>query len=332
MQGCDVVSSFPKNRAVRVLNRAIVTLAAFACLPASAAPPGLWSDVDQSMLVSIDDDITRNISRDGFFDGIQISEVRFSENGFDWHLIQFSSIEKPDGPNWIVPHDDENAAFDAMIAAIQKYGGTGISVNSGTGSARLQSGAGVCGVKSARVTSCDPNRNFDAQTPVFTAAFVNMLKPDQPVIALHTNSHGFSGDGAGGRGDITIYDRKAFARGGIKARENGRLADNPTGDMDNPDTLALSAFLARSGQPPEDDAACGKGMTQSGVHFWHEAVGKSDGSLSNYLILNRPDIAYMNAESRAEIDPALAAGRHAVMIKTYLEKCAALWDKPATRP
>lgn len=332
MQRGNVVSSFFKDRAVTHFNPMIASLALFAAISASSTPITSWTDIEGSNLVSIDDDVARNIAREGFFDGIRISEYRFSENGFDWHLIRFSSIEKADGPNWIVPHDDENAAFDAMIAAIQKYGGTGISVNSGTGSARLQSGAGVCGVKSARVTSCDPNRNFDAQTPAFTATFVNMLKPDQPVIALHTNSHGFSGDGAGGRGDITIYDRKAFARGDIKARENGRLADNPTGDMENPDTLALSAFLARRGQPPEDDAACGKGMTQSGVHFWHEAVGKSDGSLSNYLILNRPDIAYINAESRAEIDLALAAGRHAVMIKAYLEKCTDLWDKPATRP
>lgn len=307
-------------------------LAALAMLSSAQPPSPTWSDVDRDALVSVDDDIARNVTRDGFFKGIQISEHRFSENGFDWHLIRFASMEKPDGPSWVVPHDDENAAFDAMIAAIHTYGGTGITVNSSPRGARFQSGDGVCGVKSSRLTKCDPNRNFDAQAPVYTAAFVSQFKPDQPVIALHTNSHGFAGDGAGGRGEITIYDRQAFARGAVQPRKDGKLAINPTPEMANPDTLALSAFLARHGRPPALDAACGTGMSQSGVHFWHEAVGKSDGSLSNYLALNRPEVAYMNAESRAEVDLALAARRHAVMITAYLEKCAALWDKPATHP
>ena len=314
------------------LRRGMLGVIAALLLLAAATPHVSWSEVELEALVQLDDDIARNMKRERFFDGIKISEYRFSENGFDWHLTRFSSVDKPDGPNWIVPHDDENAAFDAMIAAIQSYGGTGIAVNSGPGSERRQSGDGVCGVKSVRVNMCDPNRNFDAQTPKYTAAFVELFAPHRPVIALHTNSHGFSGDGAGGRGDITIYDREAFARGKIAARKNGRLAFSPATSMDNPDTLALSAYLARHGGPPAADVACGSGMARSGVHFWHEPVGKSDGSLSNYLALNRPDIAYMNAESRAEIDLALAAGRHAVMIKTYLEKCASLWDKPATRP
>ncbi len=309
-------------------------LAAIAALsiPTNAVPKANWLQVEPIALIQLDDDISRNMTGDGFFAGIKLSEYRFSENGFDWHLIRFTSIDKPIGPIWVVPHDDENAAFDAMIAAIRTYGGVGIAVNSGPGSDRRQSGNGVCGVKSGRTNMCDPNRNFDAQAPMFTAAFIDAFTPHRPVIALHTNSHGFSGDGAGGRGDITIYDREAFARGTIAARKNGRLAVNPAAEMQNPDTLALSAFLARRGGPAAHDAACGEAMAQSGVHFWHEAVGKSDGSLSNYLALNHPDLAYVNAESRAENDLALAAGRHAIMIKAYLEKCATLRNKPATRP
>jgi hypothetical protein len=315
-----------------IWRRGILGVFATMLLPAAAAPGVIWSQVEPKALIQIDDDVARNVTRDGFFKGVEISEYRFTENGFNWHLIRFSSADKPDGPNWVVPHDDENAAFDAMIAAIQKYGGTGIAVNSGPGSDRRQTGNGKCGIKKVRTTMCDPNRNFDAQTPMFTAAFVNSFNRHQPVLALHTNSHGFTGDGAGGRGDITIYDREAFARGKIAARKNGRLAVDPAAEMANPDTLALSAFLARRGGPPATDLACGSGMAKSGVHFWHEEVGKSDGSLSNYLALNRPDIAYMNAESRTETDLALSAGRHAIMIKVYLEKCSALWDKPATRP
>lgn len=306
--------------------------AAFLCVSIQATSTPIWADTKLADLAKVDDDVARNIAREHFFDGLNISEMRFSENGFDWHLLRFASVDKPDGPIWVVPHDDENAAFDAMISAVHTYGGTAIAVNSGPGSARRQSGDGNCGVRPGRVTSCDPNRNFGAQTPIFTAAFVGLFQPDQPVIALHTNSVGFSGDGAGGRGDITIYDRAAFIRGDIKAARNGQLAVDPLPEMANPDTFALSAFVEASGAPPAKDIACGNALVRSGVHFWHEPVRASDGSLSNYLILNRPDVAYVNAESRLEVDLALAASRHAIMIKAYLEKCAALRDKPSAQP
>lgn len=316
---------------MRHWSHAIAWLAVFVSVPTTATPP-TWKEIEPAALVSVDDDVIRNISRDGFFTGITMSETRFSENGFNWHLIRFVSVDKPAGPNWVVPHDDENAAFDAMIAAIHKYGGTGVAVNSGKGSARRQSGFGICGVRSVQASNCDPNRNFDARSPMFTAAFVNMFNPSQPVIALHTNSHGFAGDGAGGRGNITIYDAKAFADGKIKARKHGRLALNPSSDMANSDSFALSPFLASLGAPPPDDIACGKSMARSGIHFWYEPVRVSDGSLSNYLLLNRPNIRYLNAESRAEIDYAPAARRHAIMIAAYLEKCMNSGDYPATLP
>ena len=43
--------------------------------------------------------------------------------------------------------------------------------------------------------------------------------------------------------------------------------------------------------------------------------------MSNYLALNRPDIRYFNAESRAERDPAVAAARHRQIIAAYLRNC-----------
>lgn len=312
--------------------RVVLVASVFLCVPVEATPAPIWTDTTTADLANIDDDVRRNLPKQGFFDRINITEMRFTENGFDWHLLQFTSIDKPNGPVWVVPHDDENAAFDAMITAVHIYGGTGIALNSGPESARRQSGDGICGIRPARVTSCDPNRNFDAKSPIFTAAFMSLIQPNQPVIALHTNTVGFSGDGTGGRGDITIYDRTAFVRGELKAVRNGHLAVNPLPEMANPDTLALSAFVEASGAPPAKDLACGNAMARSGVHFWHEPVRASDGSLSNYLILNRPDIAYVNAESRLEVDLALAASRHAIMIKAYLEKCDESGDEPAAQP
>ena len=304
------------------------------CLAISvqATKPTVWNEISVEALRQVDDDIGRNIGKQDFFGGVKISEYRFSENGFDWHLIRFVNAENPDGPLWMVPHDDENAAFDGMIAAVSQYGGVGIAVNSGPGSARLQSGHGICGVRNTETANCDPNRNFDAKTPLFTSAFLAQRTAYQPVIALHTNSRGFSGDGEGGRGEITILDIAAFQRGEYSPRNGGVLAINPRAEMANADTLGLTAYLAREGKPDESKTRCGQGIANDGVHFWHERVTKSDGSMSNYLALNHPDIAYFNAESRNEADLAVAASRHGIMISAYLKNCGASGNKPTPRP
>lgn len=290
-------------------------------LPAQATKPSLWTDRSADELKAVDDDIARNIGIAGYFEGIAISEYRFRENGFDWHLIRFTNTAKPDGPLWMVPHDDENAAFDAMIVAIKEHGGVGIVVNSGPGSSRRQSGDGTCGVRPVTVSSCDPNRNFDVMTPLFTSAFLSQRPGKQPVIALHTNAAGFSGDGRQGRGEITVLDREATRHGEIKPRSGAIFAVNPKAEMANYDTLGLTAYLARDGKPDAAASKCGQAIANAGVHFWHERVSVSDGSMSNYLVLNRPDIAYFNAESRAEVDLAVAAARHKIMVAAYLANC-----------
>lgn len=293
------------------------------CLPLSAygTKPSRWQIASSVALGSVDDDIGRNSGMTGFFDGIEISEQRFTENGFAWHLIRFTSKNNSEGPLWMVPHDDENAAFDAMITALKEHGGVGITVNSGPGSVRRQSGNGICGVKASNVSGCDPNRNFGLSTPVFTRAFLSERSEGWPIIALHTNTPGFASDGQGGRGEITILDKAAHARRRIAPRAGGYLAIKPKPGMANYDTLGLTAYRATNGQPDVAATACGKAMANAGVHFWHERVGASDGSMSNYLALTRPDIAYFNAESRNEVDLAVAAARHKVMIDAYLSLC-----------
>ena len=288
-----------------------------------------WTQVSGKDLLTIkDDDIQRHVGDLNYFAGIQIDEWYIRENGFVWHLLRFTNIAKLLGPLWMVPHDDENAAFEGSIAALRQYGGVAVMVNSGPGSERRQSGKGTCGVRKDVVTSCDPNRNYAASSPKFTSAFLSQRAAGQPVIATHTNSHGFSGDGQGGHGEITILDKAAFQQGKTRPRPDGHFAINPTADMANYDTLVLTAYLASKGQPPSDAIACRTAMTNAGVHFWHERVARSDGSMSNYLVLNHPDIAYLNAESRLETDLILASSRHKVMINAYLDGCNS-GDKPA---
>jgi hypothetical protein len=275
-----------------------------------------WSRVtDMAALAAQDDDVRRHSGDAGFFAGIVIDERRFSENGFDWHLLRFASEKNPFSVLWVVPHDDEDAAFEAMIGAIHKYGGTGIVVNSGPGSERRQAGRGTCGGRPRMVNSCDPNRNFADATPLFTAAHLDHhTHAGQPIIALHTN-------GAGADGDFSLLDLDAYRRGQSVVRNGGYAARSPAPEMANYDTLGLIAHLARDGGPSSTAVACRNALNDTGIHFWHEEVKESDGSLSNYLALKRPEIAYFNAESREETDLSRSAARHGVMIDAYLEKC-----------
>jgi hypothetical protein len=306
------------------MTRRLLWLMALAlCLPnpASAQTPSAWTVTSAQALQAVDDDIARHVATAGFFDGLEISEYRFTENGFTWHLIRFRDVTKPDGPLWMVPHDDENAAFESMIAALRDYGGVAIAVNS-SGSQRRQAGRGECGPRRGAANTCDPNRNFDARTPLYTAAFLDQRPAGRPVIALHTNTPGFAGDGHGGQGDMTILDPFAYRRGLSAPRPGGVFATNPQPEMANFDTLGLSPYLARESRPTAASDRCGHAIAGAGIHFWHERVAASDGSMSNYLALNRPDIRYFNAESRAEGDPAKAAARHRLMIAAYLQNCA----------
>lgn len=283
-----------------------------------------WSMVSPLKRAAMaDDDIQWHANDPTYWDGIAIEQKKFSENGFDWHLLRFTNLENPSAVIWFVPHDDENGAFEGAIAALKKHGGMAIVVNSGPGSLRRQTGFGRCGGRPALVNSCDPNRNFSAATPLFTKAFLDhRTEGNQPIIALHTN-------GAGAAGDFSLLDIEAYKRGKVQLRQGAHRARSPTAQMDNYDTLGLIAYRAKDGKPDDASVACRNALNDNGIHFWHERVAKSDGSLSNYLALERPDILYFNAESREESNLAISASRHAVMIAAYLKNCVRSGDKPA---
>lgn len=265
-----------------------------------------------------DDDLIRHEAHTDFLANITVSELRFSEAGFDWHLLRFVNAAKPVGPLWVVPHDDENAAFESAIAALKTHGGVAVVVNSGAGSSRLQSGHGTCGGRKTVVSRCDPNRNFSAATPLFTNAHLDQRAPGQPVIALHTNTPGFGP----GKGTITILDAAAANTGKIRPRKNGYFGSAGPALLKDHDTYAIIPFVAPKTQ--EYDMQCRSALVQAGVHVWHEAVGKSDGSLSNYVVLKKVDMAYVNMESRREVDLAIASQRHQLMVDAYLKGCRPL--------
>ena len=278
-----------------------------------------------------DEDFARHAGETDFLAGIAVSQIRFSENGFDWQLIRYENVAKPDGPLWVVPHDDEDAAYEAMVDAIRDHGGVGIAVNTQPPGSRRQSGQGRCGVRPGINGTCDPNRNFDDRSPMFTQTILREWKAGRPVIALHTNGEGFSGDGRGGRGDITMLDARAYRDGIRKSRPDGYLGNGKFSALDDPDVYAILPYRAVSGISPAE-AACRSALNGSGINVWHERVGLSDGSLSNYIALNRPEIAYVNFEAKREADLSIGAAAQRQMINAYLEQCGDLWNQPVAVP
>lgn len=287
-----------------------------AVLPLHAETIISWRDVAKAELASLqDDDLARHSVDPLYLDGLTVSEARFSEAGFDWHLVRFSNSNKPLGPLWVIPHDDENAAFDSAITALKAHGGVAIVVNSGPGSSRMQPGKGTCGGRPAIVSRCDPNRNFSPTTPLFTAAHLDQRPAGQPIIALHTNSPGFGG----GKGEITILDAASASRGKFRPRKNGFFGGDGPAVLKDHDSYAILPFVAPTIQ--DYDVRCRKSLVNVGVHVWHEPARKSDGSLSNYVVLEIADAVYVNMESRREPDLALASERHRLMIEAYLSGC-----------
>jgi hypothetical protein len=277
-----------------------------------------WNAASPSALQ--DDDLARHASEPEYLKDIELSELRFSENGFDWHLLRFTNPARPDGPLWVVPHDDEDVAFDSMVSALRRHGGIGVVVNTGAVGTRRQSGKGVCGVRATITTACDPNRNFDERSPIFTSAILRQRRPGQPVIALHSNSPGFGGDGKGGRGDITMLDAAAYARGARIARADGHFGINSPDILADPDIYAILPYRVGA-NIRKLNVACRTALNESGVNVWHERVGTSDGSLSNYIATSMGEIVYVNLEVRHEKDLTIGAEAHRLMIDAFLEKC-----------
>ena len=105
-----------------------------------------------------------------------------------------------------MPHDNENAGFEAAFAALRKYGGTIVAVDSG-------------GVRMNRTVTegppIDPNRNFHDGLPLYPAQILSAVNRGAwPIIALHTNARGYDPgestcphpEDVPGQGEISIRD------------------------------------------------------------------------------------------------------------------------------
>lgn len=262
-----------------------------------------------------DDDFARH--RDpAEWRGLAVSRIEFREERARWRLWRIVNARHRTGPLFFVPHDNENAGFEAGLEMVRKYGGTLIAVDAGVA-------PDSDGVRYNRAVDygkpIDPNRNFDSALPGYARHILANLRGG-PIIALHTNAKGFeTADSKCNKGDPE-------GSGVISIRYcDDTLIPSPSQRRDYPfdddDTVAFATYLAR-GVP--SDAFCRDAMVGADFNVVQERVLTSDGSLSNYAVLH--GLAYLNFETVDRgIDPAelaLARDRLVFMAEHALAMCA----------
>ena len=261
--------------------------AAWVALGTASEPPATVIRVDP--LTVQDDDLARH--RDpAEWRGLEVSRIEFRNERAQWRFWRIASLKHPRGPVWFVPHDNENGGFEAAFAALHKYGGVAIIVDSGVvpghdGERRNQA------VDYGK--SIDPNRNFDSALPFYAHQVLAPLAHGAgPIIALHTNAPGFDTSESRcnksdppGDGVISIRFCDEFY--------TPRQSPTRAWPFDDDDSVGFATFLT-SGQP--SDAFCHDPLVAAGFNVVEERVVTSDGSLSNYAVLHR--LPYLNFETR----------------------------------
>lgn len=260
-------------------------------------------------------DFVRQAGTDAFA-GLDVQRRTAEDPGASWSLWRIANPAKPGGPLWVVPHDNENAAFAAALRAVKDYGGIVIAVDSGQDD-RLSSARYVWSHDGGRL---DPNRSFTGMWPAYVAA-VLADRGSRPIVALHTNAPGFDS------GASTCGDTPGNGSGGISIRLcNSIFSPRPAADRswpwDDDDSVVISPYLAGS---TAGSGWCGGRLLQGNFNIVFERVATSDGSLSNYAIQH--GVPYLNFETQDRgSDPAgiaTASARLTAMIDSAMERCLA---------
>ena len=216
-----------------------------------------------------------------------IYSIYFKEHKTPWHMVLIFNKNRPNGPFWFLPHDNENSAFDSAIYATNRYGGGFLAVETGG---------------NRNNHNIDPNRNFAIKrvkgrcrpSPIYTKTVfgvIDYFKPKyMPYLSLHSNSNGFRGDGKGGGGTISILKKSRVTKSYpaykkiLKAKRGG-LADE--------DYLVYIA--GRASNPPKSKL---NSLLKAGLNVKYEIVSpkSNDCSMSNFVVLGKRSTNYYNIE------------------------------------
>ena len=180
-------------------------------------------------------DIRRHLSRIQAA-GLCYRQQQVREGRFRWTFHILEHQQHPRGPFWILPHDNEDTAFGVAVQAVIDYGGGLLAVDSGG---------------QRNFLGQDPNRNFSRSNaesrrcpgqrqpaPGYSQAILDHYRDRRgPVLALHNNHNGWSGNG--GAGTISMARESATLRAypGARLNNNG----NPGGHANRGNSSSRSA-------------------------------------------------------------------------------------------
>lgn len=306
-------------------------LAALCALPASAqvGPAPMQKIVTPVDPMTMGTDDFRRLANPAIWDGLSVNRIEFREDRAFWRLYRIVNLRHPDGPLWFVPHDNENAAFQAAIFAVRSYGGIVIAVEE----ARSVDGPDSrMNPDVAYGRPIDPNRNFRDDTPNYAATILADLgSPPRLIIALHTNEPGYDasestctppGATNTGKGEISVL----LCSDLYSPRPSIRAA----WPYDDTDSVAIVSYL---GDRSPASGFCARPLAAADMNIMYEHVVTSDGSLSNYALFR--GLPYVNLETQDRgSDPiglANARSRQLAMIATVMARCAPI-DGLALRP
>ncbi len=300
--------------------KALATLPLVALLGVQS-PDGVHATPVDPLTVQ-DDDFARH-RNPATWRGLSVSRIEFREERGQWRLFRIANAAKSRGPLWFVPHDNENAGFEAALAGVRAYGGVVIVVDSGVAEDRDGNRRNEAVERGRPI---DPNRNFRDGYPRYsTTILADYSRGARPIIALHTNSPGFdpsysrcNQSDPKGRGEVSIR----FCDDVMKPHPSLSRA----WPFDDDDSLA---YVAHRGGSSPFSAYCGKALALADFNLVFEKVTVSDGSLSNHALLRGLD--YVNFETQERgLDPAaLAESRNRLI--AMIDRAMTLCTAPMTR-
>jgi hypothetical protein len=265
------------------------------------------------------DDFLR-LADPGMWHGLDVKRIEFRDDRTFWRLYRITNMHQPSGPLWFVPHDNENAAFQAAILAVRAYGGVLVAIEearSVDGPDSRMNGDVAYG------QPFDPNRNFRDESPSYADAILADLgNPPRLIIALHTNEPGYRASESTcappgvtdtGKGEISI-----LLCNDIYSPHRSVTGRWP---FDDTDSVAIVSYL---GNRLPLSGFCARPLLSADMNIMFEHVVTSDGSLSNYALLH--GLPYVNFETQDRgTDPAGLAdarGRLLSMVNDAMERCA----------
>jgi hypothetical protein len=284
---------------------------------AQVAPQRIVTPVDP--LVMATDDFTR-LADPALWDGLTVTRIEFRDDRAFWRLYRIDNLRKPDGPLWFVPHDNENAAFQAAIYAVRAYGGQVVAIE------EARSIAGPDSRLNGDVAfgkPIDPNRNFRDETPGYAREILAGLgNPARMIVALHTNEPGYDSSQSTcgpqppaytGKGEISV-----LLCNDLYMPHPSIYAEWP---FDDTDSVAIVSYPG-SGGP--GDGYCVRALADADMNIMLERVMTSDGSLSNFALFHGLPYVNLETQDRGPTPDGLgdARSRLLAMIGIVMDRCA----------